>query len=187
MVLAIECFFSFDIFEIHSDASSVVNVLWVCWRFMGVLGFDLVFVFLNYVFFCVHPWCDFLWYKFFIFQDSVWLVKKFWCVHCCSIYQFYWLSYRCRWICSVVNFCHKLVVSTSFWSWILNASSVSTSLKYASLLFWFVIALWVCWLFLEFWGLDFGVYVSEICLFLCSTLMRFFVVQIFSFSRTVCG
>ena len=39
----------------------------------------------------------------------------------------------------------------------------------------------------EFWGLDFGVYVSEICLFLCSSLMRIFVVQVFSISRTVCG
>ena len=40
--------------------------------------------------------------------------------------------------------CHKLVVSTRFWSWLLNASSVLTSLKYAALLFWFVNALWVC-------------------------------------------
>ena len=39
---------------------------------------------------------------------------------------------------------HKLVVSTSFWSWLLNASSVWTSLNYAALLFWFVNALWVC-------------------------------------------
>ena len=31
----------------------------------------------------------------------------------------------------------------------------------------------------DFWVLDFGIYVSEICLFLCSPLMRFFVVQIF--------
>ena len=30
---------------------------------------------------------------------------------------------------------HKLVVSTSFWSWLLNASSVLTSLKHAALLF----------------------------------------------------
>ena len=30
---------------------------------------------------------------------------------------------------------HKLVVSISFWSWLLNASSVLTSLKYAALLF----------------------------------------------------
>ena len=31
-------------------------------------------------------------------------------------------------------------------------------------------------------GFDFGFRVSEICLFLCSSLMRFFVVQIFHFS-----
>ena len=39
---------------------------------------------------------------------------------------------------------HILVVSTSFWSWLLNASSVLTFLKNAALLFWFVNALWVC-------------------------------------------
>ena len=30
---------------------------------------------------------------------------------------------------------HKLVVSTSFWSWLLNVSSVLTSLKYTATLF----------------------------------------------------
>ena len=30
---------------------------------------------------------------------------------------------------------HKLVVSTSFWSWLLNVSSILTSLKCAALLF----------------------------------------------------
>ena len=40
--------------------------------------------------------------------------------------------------------CHKLVVSISFWSLLLNASSVLTSLKYTALLFWIVIAKWVC-------------------------------------------
>ena len=39
---------------------------------------------------------------------------------------------------------YKLVVSTSFWSRLLNVSSVLTSLKYAALLFWFVNAFWVC-------------------------------------------
>ena len=39
---------------------------------------------------------------------------------------------------------HKLVVSTSFWSWLLNVSSVLTSLEYAALLFWFVNSLWAC-------------------------------------------
>ena len=38
---------------------------------------------------------------------------------------------------------HKLVVSTSFWSWLLNASSFLTSLKHAALLFSIVNALWV--------------------------------------------
>ena len=36
---------------------------------------------------------------------------------------------------------HKLVVSTSFWSWQLNFSSVVTSLKYTATLFWGVNAL----------------------------------------------
>ena len=33
---------------------------------------------------------------FFIFQDLVWLVKSSWCVHCCTIHQFFWVSDRCR-------------------------------------------------------------------------------------------
>ena len=37
---------------------------------------------------------------------------------------------------------HKFVVSTSFWSWLLNVSSVLTSLKYAALLFWLNNAFW---------------------------------------------
>ena len=39
---------------------------------------------------------------------------------------------------------HKLVVCTSFLFWLLNASSVLTSLKYAATIFWVVNALWVC-------------------------------------------
>ena len=39
---------------------------------------------------------------------------------------------------------HKLVVSTSFWSWLLNVSSVLTSLKDTATIFWVVNALWVC-------------------------------------------
>ena len=39
----------------------------------------------------------------------------------------------------------------------------------------------------EYQVINFGSCVSEICLFLCSALMRFFVVQIFSFLRTACG
>ena len=40
--------------------------------------------------------------------------------------------------------CHKLVVSTSFWSWLLSVSSVLTYLKYTATIFWVVNALWVC-------------------------------------------
>ena len=71
--------------------------------------------------------------NFFIFQDIVWLFKSSWCVHYCSIHQFYWLSDRCRsgfalwWSLS-----ERVVVSTSFWSWLLNVSSVLTSLKYTA-------------------------------------------------------
>ena len=39
---------------------------------------------------------------------------------------------------------HKLVVSTSFWYWLLNVSSVLTSLKYTATIFWIVNALWIC-------------------------------------------
>ena len=78
-----------------------------------------------------------------------------------------------------------MVVSTSFWSWLLNVSSILTSLQYTGSLFWFVNALWVCWRFMGVVSFDFGFRVSEICLFLCSSLMRFFVVQFFSFFWTV--
>ena len=39
LVLATECFFIFDIFEIYSDAFWVVIALRICWGFMGVLCF----------------------------------------------------------------------------------------------------------------------------------------------------
>ena len=39
---------------------------------------------------------------------------------------------------------HKLVVSTSFWSWLLNVSSVLRSLKYTATVFWVVNALSIC-------------------------------------------
>ena len=54
------------------------------------------------------------------------------------------VDFRCGDFLSKESCRHKLVVSTSFWSWLLNASSVLTSLKYAALLFSFVNALWVC-------------------------------------------
>ena len=50
---------------------------------------------------------------------------------------------RCDDFLSETN-CQKLVVSTSFWSWLLNVSSVLTSLKYTATFFWVVKAFYVC-------------------------------------------
>ena len=134
----------------------------------GTSGFWILqFMFLKYVFFVFILDAIFCGTNFFIFQDSVWLVKKFWWVHCCSNHQFYLLAIvaeadlRCSDFLSEESCRQKLVVSTSFWSWLLNVSSVLISLKYAALLFWFVNALWVCWLFMGllgfgFWYLFFG-------------------------------
>ena len=72
-----------------------VNALWVCWMFMGFLNFG---IYLSEIclFLCSSLMRFFVVQCFFIFEESVWLVKKSWCVHFCSIPQFYWLSDRCR-------------------------------------------------------------------------------------------
>ena len=51
---------------------------------------------------------------------------------------------RCGVFLSEKNCRHKLVVSTSFWYWLLNVFSFLTRLKYTAKLFWFAIALWIC-------------------------------------------
>ena len=119
-----------------------VNTLWVCWQFMGVLSFWFwSLCFWNMSFFVFVLDAIFCGTNFFIFQDSVWLVKKSWWVHCCSNHQSHWVSDRCRsgfllwWFLSEESCRHKLVVSTSFWSWLLNVSSVLTSLKYTATVF----------------------------------------------------
>ena len=89
-------------------------------------------------------------------------------------------DFRCGVFLSEKSCRHKLVVFTSFWSWLLNVSSVLTSSKYTATFFWIFNALWVFRWFIRVMGLDFGIYVSETCLFLCSSLMRYFVLQNFS-------
>ena len=97
----------------------------------------------------------------FIFQDTVWLVESSWCVQYCSIHQFYRVSHRCS--------CHKLVVSTSFWSWLLIVSSVLTSLKYTATFFGLLMRCGFADSSWEYYVFDFGLCVSEICLFcVCS-------------------
>ena len=112
------------------------NAFWVCWLFMGVLGFGFwCLCFWNMSFFLSSSLMRFFVVQIFSFSRTMWLVKKCWWVHCCSNHQIYWLSDRCRsgfalwWSLSEGSFRHKLVVSTSFWSWLLNVSSVLTSLK----------------------------------------------------------
>ena len=161
----------------------VVNALWVCWRFTEVLGFDFGFRVSEICLFCVHPWCDLLWYKFSLFR-TVWLVKKSWSVHCCSIHRFYWRSDRCRsgfalWLFFVrKKMSSQIGSSTGFWSWILNVSQFwhlrNTQRQFFGLLL-------PCGCAKGSWDykvFDFGLYVSKIC-HLCLSLMRSFVVQFF--------
>ena len=75
---------------------------------------------------------------------------------------------------------YKLVVSTSFWSWLLNVSSVLTTKKYTVTVFFGLLkrcgqagGSW------EYYVFEFGFFYSEICHFLCLFLMRSFVVQVF--------
>ena len=81
-----------------------------------------------------------------------------------------------RWSVFIPINCHKLVVSTSFWSWLLNVSSVLTSLKYPGTLFLGVNALWTCWRFLGVLSFYFA--------YLCFWNMSFFV---FFFDAIFCG
>ena len=58
--------------------------------------FFLILVFWNMSFLCLFLMRSFVVQVFFVFQDIVWLVKSFWCVHCCSIHQLNWVGCRCR-------------------------------------------------------------------------------------------
>ena len=116
----------------------------------------------------------------------MWLVKKTWCVNCCSIPQFYWVSDRCRSGFARWWFFVRKVVVINWWF------PLASGLGY--------------WIFLQFWHLWntqpqqlFGLlmrcgyaegsweYICFDCFslsfwnmsFLCSSLMRFFVVQFF--------
>ena len=91
------------------NVSSVITSLKYTATFFGLLmlcGYSdgswefwvsiLVFMLMKDVFFVFTLDAIFCGTNFFIFQDSVWLVKKYWRVHCFSIHQFYWISDRCR-------------------------------------------------------------------------------------------
>ena len=68
------------------------------------------------------------------FDHSVWLILSFRCAHFYSFIQFYWGNGHC--ISEYELECFYLnKVITSFWSWLLNVSSVLTPSKFAATLF----------------------------------------------------
>ena len=121
-----------EISSVLTSLKDTATILWFLLR-RGYAGgswefwvSSLVFMLLKYVSFVFILDAIFCGTSFFIFQDSVWLVKKSWCVHCFSIHQFYWVSGFCRsgfelwWFLSEKSCRHKMVVSTSFCSWLLK-------------------------------------------------------------------
>ena len=128
----------------------------------------LAFMFLKYAILWVYPWCDFCGTNFFIFQGIVWLVKSSWCVHCCSIHQFYcvsdccWCEFGLWWF-----FVRKKIVVTvlavflSFCSWLSVITWVFKNLKKWAAFLWsimhclLVIGTWECLIF------DFSFYSVE--------------------------
>ena len=125
--------------------------------------------------------------SFSIFDHSVWLILSFWWAHYNDFFSILlgqW-SLRQR-ICAGVflsQSCHKLVVSTSFWSWLMNVSSVLTSLNYTSTLSWVVNASWICWRLMKV--LSFWFWTSCFCVFFCVHPLCVFLR--YNFFRTVCG
>ena len=67
--------------------------------------------------------------------------------------------------------CLKLVVSTSFWSWLLNVFSVLTSLKYTATFFGWLMRCGYADVSWEYKFFNFVLCISETCLFLRSALM----------------
>ena len=163
------------------------GLLMRCWYADGSWDFWVlifVFCFWNMSFLC-SSLTRFFVVQCFHFQDSVWLVKKidvFFVVpfiNSIVLAIFAEVDLRCGEFLSEKSWRHKLVVSTSFWSWLLNVSSVLTSLNYTAI---FLGLLMRCgynddsW---EYYVFNFGLYDFEICIFLCLSLIRSFVVQFF--------
>ena len=148
-----------------------VNALWVCWQFIVVLSFRFwssCFWNMSFVFVLDTIFCGTI---FFIFQDSVWLVKKTWWAFVVPIINFIGLAIVAAADLRCGDFCPKKVVVTNCWF------PLPSGLDYWMLLqFWHLWNTRRCFFGLlmrcghadcswNFWVLDFGTYVSEICLF----------------------
>ena len=73
-----------------------------------------------------------------------------------------------RWVFMSEKSCrHKLVVSTSFWSWLLNVFSVLTSLKYTATIFWLLMRCEYDDGSYEYCVFHFVLHIFEISLFFC--------------------
>ena len=163
------------------------NTIFFCFFFLMLL---------KYVFFVSILDAIFRGTIFFAFEDSVWLVKKTWSVHCCSIPQFYCVSDHC-WSgfalwgifvlkkVVVINWLFPLASGPGYWTFL----QFWQPKKHSDNFFWFVNGLMRCGM-LRFMGvLSFWFFSS--CFwnmsFFCLFLMRSFVVYIFSIFRTLCG
>ena len=147
-------------------------------------------MFLKYVIFCVYPWCDLLWYVF-VFQDIVWLVKSFCCIHCCSIHQVYCVSGRCRsefalWWFFVRKSCRHNTGSFSFFLFLTNRHSLSFhKFERHSCLFGVDNSLSTCYWYLGVLSFWFQFFSVESCHFMCLSVMRFFSLQVIPFFISV--
>ena len=131
--------------------------------------------------------------KFFIFQDIMWLVKLSWCVHCCSIQQYYWVSYRCRSEFTLWWFFVRKQLLSQYWQFfLLFGLDYQTFLVFINLrdraaflglimLFLLVDVTWECLIIV------FSFFSVESCLFMCLSLMWFFSLQVFPFLITASG
>ena len=149
-----------------------------------------VFDFVIYVseicrFLCLSLKRSFVVHFFFIFQDIVWLVKSTWCVRCCSIHHFYWVSNRCRSEFALWWFFVRKKLQMGSFSFLL-VLTIRHSLSFhkfekQSCLFGVDNAFFVCWCYpgvLNFRDEFFSV---ESCLFMFQSVMRFFSLQVFPF------
>ena len=175
----------------------VVNELWVCWLFMGLLGFRFCsFCFWNMSFFVFILDAIFCGTSFFIFQDTVWLVKSSWCVHCCSIQQFYCVSFRCRSEFALWWFLVRKKLSSQYWHFFFffflfrlenQRFLVFINLRDRAAFFGLIMDFLLVDVTWECLIIVFSFFSVESCLFMCLSTMWFFSLQVFPFLITASG
>ena len=131
--------------------------------------------------------------NFFIFEDSMWLVKTSWCVQCCFIRQTYWLGDSCRSEFALWWFFVRKKLSSQFWQFFFLFGLDYQTLFEFSQIWKTVVPFWVWWCLynlLRVLGkayLLISLFFMESCLFMCLSVMRFFPLHVFPFLITVTG